>query len=291
MTISRYEVINKVVELKSLTKAGIALNLTQPGVSHAINSLESEWGIPLIRRSRSGVQLTSDGERIIKHIRELLRINDEINQEVAAIKGLEIGTVRVGTFASVASQWLPKIITYFQKSNPNIEIELFEGDYKKIEQWLLNNEVDCGFLALPASSKSLNVIPLKKDPMVCIVSNQNPLHKQKKILFSQIEQEPFIIPREGGDTDVTRIFKKHNIKPNIKYELYEDKAIVSMVENNLGINILSEMVAREESSKDFSILELEVNSYRLIGLATLPTISPATEKFIAHVKTWVEQFS
>ncbi|KAB7707154.1 LysR family transcriptional regulator [Bacillus aerolatus] len=291
MTISRYEVFSRVVELKSLTKAGIELNLTQPGVSHAINSLETEWGIPLITRSRSGVQLTNDGARILKHIRELLRVNEEINQEVAAIKGIEVGTVKIGTFASAASQWLPKIITFFQKSNPNIEIKLFEGDYKSIEQWLLNNEVDCGFIVLPSLSKSLKVIPLKEDPMVCIVSNQHPLHKQDKITFRQIEKEPFIIPKEGGDTDVTRIFKEHNIKPNIKYELYEDKAIVSMVENNLGISILSEMVALDESSKDFSILDLEVDSYRLIGLATTSSVSPATEKFIECVKSWVKQFA
>lgn len=290
MTISRYEVFNKVVELKSLTKAGNALNLTQPGITHAINSLETEWGIPLIKRSRSGVQLTNDGARIIKHIRELLRINEEINQEVAAIKGIEIGTVKVGTFASVASQWLPKIITIFQKTYPNIEIELFEGNYKNIEQWLLNNEVDCGFLALPSSSKSLKAIPLKKDPMVCIVSKQNPLHKQKVISFSQIEKEPFIIPGEGGDTDVIRIFKEHNIKPNIKYELFGDKAIVSMVEDNLGISITSEM-ALDGYSKDVSILQLEVDSYRSIGLVTTTTVSPATKKFIECVRNWVEQFS
>ncbi|MFJ7977019.1 LysR family transcriptional regulator [Peribacillus sp. JNUCC 23] len=291
MTISRYEVISRVVELKSLTKAANSLNLTQPGVSHAINSLETEWGIPLITRSRSGVQLTSDGARIIKHIRELLQINEEIKQEVAAIKGMEVGTVKVGTFASVASQWLPKIITFFQQSYPNIEIKLFEGDYKTIEHWLVNNEVDCGFLVLPALSKSLEVIPLKKDPMVCIVSNQNPLHKQKKITFNQIENEPFIIPKEGGDTDVTRIFKEHTIKPAIKYELYEDNAIISMVENNLGISILSEMVALNNSSNDFSILNLEIDSYRIIGLATTSTTSPATEKFIECVKVWVEQFT
>jgi LysR family transcriptional activator of glutamate synthase operon len=289
MTISRYEIFHKVIELKSFTKAGDALNLTQPGISHAIKSLETEWGIPLITRSRSDVQLTGDGERIIRHIRELLRVNGEIEQEVAAIKGLEVGTVKVGTFASVASQWLPKIIKSFQKDNPNIDIKLFQGDYQDIENALLNNEIDCGFLVLPSLSKSLHVIPLKKDPMVCIVSTQNPLHEQKTISFSQIEKEPFIIPSEGGDIDVTRIFKKHHIKPNIKYELFEDKAIISMVKNDLGISILSEM-ALSGYSEGVSVLDLEVASHRLIGLATTSTISPATEKFIEYIKTWVGQF-
>ncbi|OVE34290.1 hypothetical protein CCZ20_27370 [Priestia aryabhattai] len=290
MTIARYEVFDKIVELKSLTKAGNALNLTQPGVSHAINSLEKEWGIPLIKRSRSSIQLTNDGERILKHIRELLKINQEINQEVAAIKGMEIGTVKVGTFASVASQWLPKIITFFQKDNPNIEVELYEGNYKYIEHSLLNNAIDCGFLALPSESKSLKETFLKKDPIVCIVSKKNPLHEQKVISFSQIEKEPFIIPRAGGDSDATKIFKEHKIKPSIKYELFEDKAIISMVENNLGISIISEM-ALNGHNNGISVLNLEVESYRSIGIVTTTTVSPATKKFIEYVRVWVEKFS
>ncbi|AZU64448.1 LysR family transcriptional regulator [Neobacillus mesonae] len=289
MTISRYEVFAKVVELKSFSKAAVMLNLTQPGISHAINSLESEWGIPLILRSRSGVELTADGARILKHVRELLRINEEINQEVSAINGLEVGTVKVGTFSSVAAQWLPNIITFFQNDNPKIEVEIFQGDYKSIENWLLDNVIDCGFLALPSSSNSLKSIPLKKDPMVCIVSKQNPLHKQKRIMFHQIEKESFIIPREGGNIDVTRIFKKYNVKPKIKYELFDDNAIASMVENNHGISILSEMTLRGFSN-NVSILSLEEDSFRLIGLATSQSISPATEKFIQYVKSWVDQF-
>ncbi len=288
MTISRYEIFDKVIELKSFTKAAEALNLTQPGISHAIKSLETEWGIPLITRSRSDIQLTSDGERIIWYIRDLLRVHEEIEQEVAAIKGLEVGTVKVGTFTSVASHWLPKIIKLFQKENPNIDIKLLLGSHQEIENALLNNEIDCGIIALPALSKTLNVIPLKEDSMLCIVSKENPLHRQKKIRFSQIENEPFIMLSEGGDIDVTRIFNQHQIRPTIKYELDEDKAIISMVRDNLGISILSEM-ALSGYSKEISILELEVASHRLIGLATTSTVSPATKKFIEKVKTWVKQ--
>ncbi|MFC5591466.1 LysR family transcriptional regulator [Sporosarcina soli] len=288
MTISRYEIFDKVIELKSFTKAADALSLTQPGISHAIKSLETEWGIPLITRSRSDIQLTSDGERIIWYIRDLLRIHEEIEQEVAAIKGLEVGTVKVGTFTSVASHWLPKIIKLFQNENPNIDIKLLLGSHQEIENALLNNEIDCGIIALPTLSKTLNVMPLKEDSMLCIVSKENPLHKQKKILFSQIEKEPFIILSEGGDIDVMRIFNQHHIRPTIKYELDQDKAIISMVRDDLGISILSEM-ALSGYSEVISVLELEVASHRLIGLATTSTVSPATKKFIEMVKTWVEE--
>lgn len=288
MTLSRYEVLSKVVELESLTKAATALNLTQPGISHAINSLESEWGISLLKRGRGGVQVTNEGKRMMKHIQELLQINEKIKQETAAIKGLEIGEVRIGAFASVVSQWLPEIIRNFQKDYPAIDIHLHEGVYQNIEQWIINGAVDCGFVTIPTIYDSLNVTPLGKDRLLCIISDKHPLRNQNNIRFHQIEKEPFIMPSKGGDADVTRIFKKYHVTPSIKFKLVENQAIISMVENNLGISILAEMVLKGISN-NIRILSLEQDCYRSIGIATNGNMSPATEKFISYVQAWINE--
>ena len=108
--IAKYEVFRTVVESGSLTKAADLLHMTQSGVSHAISSLETELGIALLTRDRSGITLTADGELVLQRIREVLTANERLNQQVAAIKGLEIGTVRIGTFTSVSAQWLPGVI-------------------------------------------------------------------------------------------------------------------------------------------------------------------------------------
>lgn len=110
LSLAKYEIFSTVVELGSLTKAGDTLGLTQSAVSHAISSLESEWGFSILNRGRSGIQLTSNGERILKYIREILMWNEEMNQEIANINGLEVGTVRIGTISSVSIHWLPEIM-------------------------------------------------------------------------------------------------------------------------------------------------------------------------------------
>lgn len=285
MTLSRFEVFYTVVESGSLTKAGEILNLTQSGISHAITSLETELGFSLLTRGRSGICLTSNGERILAYIRDILILNDRMKQEAAAINGVEVGIVRIGTFTSVTTQWLPHIIKQFQDDHPGIVLKLFEGDYSTLEQWISNGEIDCGFLTLP-TPKSFEFLPLKKDRMLCILSDQHPFHNQDKVSFKQIEAESLIMPKEGWDNEINQVFKENNIKPNVKFEVSDDQAIMAMVQNNLGISIRPEMTLSHVPN-NVRILNLEKESFRFIGIATKPNISPATKKFIDCVHSWL----
>ncbi|WP_327196544.1 LysR family transcriptional regulator [Paenibacillus vortex] len=81
---NKFKVLMKVVELGSLTKAAEAMGFTQSGVSHMINSLEDEFGFTLLIRSRSGTKLTTNGEEIVKTIREILKWNEHLDQKVAS---------------------------------------------------------------------------------------------------------------------------------------------------------------------------------------------------------------
>lgn len=284
MSLVKYEIFNAVVELGSLTKAGETLGLTQSAVSHAISSLESEWGFSILNRGRSGIQLTSNGEYVLKYIREMLKWKEEMDQGIAKINGVEIGTVRIGTFSSVSVQWLPEILKKFTEDHPLIEIKMFEGDYDEIEHWIATGMVDFGFVSLP-TSQHFEVIPLKKDPMLCIVHNEHPLAEQNEIDISLIKEEPFIISKKGSDNDLRRIVKEHHIKPNIKFELFDDQAIISMVQNRMGISILPEMVLYRVPD-NIKTIRLKGDNYRTIGIAatSYKSLAPATKKFIDYLK-------
>ncbi|GAE34010.1 LysR family transcriptional regulator [Halalkalibacter akibai] len=287
MSLAKYEIFSKVVELGSLTKAGEKMNLTQSAVSHAINSLESEFGFSLLNRGRTGLSLTVNGERILEYIREILQVNERMIQEAAAVKGLEIGTVRIGTFTSVSSQWLPGIFKEFKSAYPGITIELYEGDYEEIENWIVSGEIDCGFVS-KMKTDILEVISLRTEKLLCIIPTDHPLVNQDKILFKQIEQEPFIMPRYGGYHDVKRFFKENDVKVDAIYELVDDYAIISMVENHLGISVLPQMLL-SNLPEGVSCLDLEMDCHRTIGIAANYNMSPATRSFIDGVVDWIRR--
>jgi len=287
MSLTKYEVLSKVVELGSLTKAAEWLGYTQSGVSHTVNSLEAEFGFALLVRSRSGLRLTAAGEQVMPLIREVLRANARLLEEVASVHGLEVGTVRIGTFTSVSVHWLPGMIKQFQADYPQIRFELMEGDYQEIEEWIQSGVVDCGFVTLPVK-EHLQTFPLKMDRMLCLLPFDHPLAVHNTIEFAQMKEEPFIKPKEGSDYDVQRILDKAQFRPQVKFEAGDDYAIIAMVENGLGISILPELVLQGRDHK-VKLLELAEPSHRHLGIAVpaMKSISPATERFIGHVQVWL----
>lgn len=98
MTITQLTVFLKIAETGSFTKADEELYMSQPAVSRAILSLESELDITLIIRDRkNGIIFTDVGKRMLIHIREILKGLEQMKQEAAAEKCLEVGTIRIGT--------------------------------------------------------------------------------------------------------------------------------------------------------------------------------------------------
>ncbi|MBW4080811.1 LysR family transcriptional regulator [Paenibacillus sp. S150] len=289
MSISKYEVFLKVVELGSLTRAAEVLGFTQSGISHAISSLETEFGFTLLVRNRAGVKLTVNGEQVVQPIREIMKWNEQLKQQIADIHGLETGTVTIGTFTSVSVHWLPGMIKQFRKEYPYIEFKLMEGGYLEIEQWIEAGVIDCGFLSLPTREK-FEVFPLKRDRMLAILSKEHPLSRAPYMPLAQIAYEDFIIPKAGSDYDVRRVLDKAAIKPNIKFSAGDDYAIIAMVENGLGISILPELVIQRQNH-NVATLELEERSFRSLGIAvqSLKYASPATKRFLKHVQSWFKE--
>ena len=115
MNILKYMAFIKTVEYGSFTKAAEMLNYSQSGISRMINDLEKEWKITLLERNRSGVRLTSDGSRLLPYAKSLCREYQKLQMQVEDLHGLQSGIIRIGTFSSVATHWLPNIIRAFQK--------------------------------------------------------------------------------------------------------------------------------------------------------------------------------
>ncbi|GEN89090.1 LysR family transcriptional regulator [Oceanobacillus sojae] len=289
MTLARYEIFRSIVETGGFFKAANVLGLTQSAVSHAISSLESEFGFTLLTRGRSGVKLTNNGEKMLLHVHRILNSYEQMMQEAAEIEGVKTGIVRIGTFPSVSINWLPKIIKEFKQQYPHIEVKLLEGDYDDINKWILNGSVDFGFLSLPADN-IFDTIPLKKDRILCVMSNQHPLSNQKTITFEQLKEAQLIMPKTNIDKDVRDILKENNITLSIGYEMEEDQAIIAMVQNNLGISILPELILYR-LPEDIRIRSLEKEYYRTIGMAvqSLEKAAPATRVFMETVQEWIEE--
>jgi len=124
MSLYAYKIFDAVVKHQSFVRAAESISLTPSAVSRSIASLESNLGFLLFIRSRKGVKLTSEGETLIVYVRSILNGEEQLQQVAAQINGLEKGTVVLGTFSSVCSNWIPNIVKLFRIVFPNIQINI-----------------------------------------------------------------------------------------------------------------------------------------------------------------------
>ena len=157
-----------------------------------IADLESELALSLLERDRNGVALTSDGEMLLPCARDVVNGCRKLMMQADSLKGLRSGMIRIGTFSSTATHWLPNIIREFQKDYPAIDYELLLGDYEEIEKWVSEGRVDCGFTRLPAPA-DLEAVPLEEDPFMAIVPEGHPLASEKEFDAAWFEREPFLL--------------------------------------------------------------------------------------------------
>ncbi|CQR73745.1 LysR family transcriptional regulator [Sporomusa ovata] len=283
MNIRKYMAFIKTVEYASFTKAAEAMNYTQSGVSRMIRDLEIEWGISLLERGRSGVELTSDGLKLLPMLQRICNDHEMLMSLVDSLHDMYSGLIRIGTFSSVATHWLPNMIKIFQQDYPKIEFELLLGDYTEIENWIHEGRVDFGFLRLPANIK-LETVPLENDRLLVILPENHPFANCDKFPIKELENNVFLLLEKGAKAEISAIFEQNHITPQVNFTTWDDYAIMSMVESGLGISILPELILQRIPYHIIS-KELEIPAYRSIGVAmrNQSSLSLAARRFLEYL--------
>jgi DNA-binding transcriptional LysR family regulator len=249
-----------------------------------IGDLEKEWKVALLDRDRNGVSLTSDGQMLIPYAKDVVRDYRRLQTQVDELGGLKAGMIRIGTFSSVATHWLPNIIKEYQKDYPNIDYELLLGDYEEIEQWIREGRVDCGFMKLPAGT-DLESIFLEQDPYMAVLPKGHPLAGAEKFPVRDFAKEPFLLLEHGKKEEVSEYLMQQGVAADIRFTTWDDYAIMSMVESGLGISILPKLILRRVPYK-IAAVPLSVPLNRSIGLVlkSSRSASLAARKFLDYLK-------
>lgn len=281
--IQKYIAFVQTAESGSFTKAAAQLSYAQSSVSKMVQDLEREWKLPLLERTHSGVRLTSSGRELLPYAQALIADHRRLLSHVGELNGLQTGSIRIATFASVAIHWLPELFAKFQRDYPGIEYEMLLGDYDEIEAWLRSGRVDIGFLSLPAPS-GLDAVFLQNDAYLVVFPEGHPFAQETAIDIHALEGQPFLLLEHGGRTEVTRLLETHRVHPDIRFTTWEDFAIMSMVEKGLGVSILPEIILQRIPYRILS-RPLKQPFYRKIGLALKDrdTLSPAARKFLTYL--------
>lgn len=288
MDINKYILFVDVAETKNFTKSGERLGYTQPGVSHILKGMENELGFPLFLRTTQGVSLTPNAEAILPIVRELLSVNEQLDQTVASINGIKTGHLTIASFASISRNLLPAVLFSFRTNYPGIDIELLEGGTDDIVHWVNESIADFGLLS-KRHTTGLEWIPLFTDPLMAILPKHYLSEEDRSFPIIKMADVPFIMSADGTDYDIHYALKDSNIVPNESFSSTDDLAIVSMVANNLGFSILPQLVI-EGVENQITAVPLEPFYSRELGIGyrSKNTLAPAARLFIQTLRESLE---
>ena len=243
-TIQKYQALVETVRAGSISAAARRLSYSQSGVSRMIADLERDWGISLLERGRKGVRLTADGQQVMPFVEAVCEDQRRLRERVAEVVGAQTGLIVIGTFSSVATHLIPPAIERFTREHPGIEYELRMGDYSEIESWVADGLVDFGFLPYPPQEprEDLAREVVATDELMAVVPQGHELAAREAISLAELAAEPFILLERGSDNEISPLFETAGLSLTVCLSTWDDYAIMSMVENGLGVSILPNLI-------------------------------------------------
>ncbi|MEO0758058.1 MAG: LysR family transcriptional regulator [Cyanobacteria bacterium J06648_16] len=273
MNISQLEVLAAVVEHGTFSDAAIHLDISQSAVSRAVASLERELGVPLLSRGRFGAALTPVGERVLKHVHQMLSLKDQIDYEINLEKGLYHSRLRIASFRSAATHLLPANIARFRQLFPHVDVSLIELDPSGVEQSLREGQTDMGLLPLPRSDE-FKTWEIAQDEYVVLLPKVSP-SPPLRLSWEDLSAYSFILLNYAECTSAVRDhWAQWQQSFEVAYVIKEDSTIVSMVAQGLGAAVLPKLAAMPIPD-GVHVRLLPQRLKRSIGVAVLANTRPA----------------
>lgn len=290
MESKKLEALLMAVDLGSFTKAAEVLGYTQSGLTHMMNSLEKEVGFTLLERGRSGVRLTEEGERIAPAVREFLQANARLDSVIEQVASSRTEIIRVSAYASIAMHWLPGIIQRFREECPDVDVDIRMADHVDVPYELLAQGKMDAILVSPQDEGQYEWVHLADDPMFAVLPRDFDTQGMTAFPLAAFEARDFIMPSQGFDKDIMRIFNRIGVKPHILPTWVDDPTVISMVSHGLGVSMMTDLTVRGRTD-GVKLLPVEPASSRELGLAvrSLDAASDGLRHFIDCTKRVVAE--
>jgi DNA-binding transcriptional LysR family regulator len=290
MQIESLKVFCDLVEMESFTKAAQSNNITQSAVSQQIGALERAFKSLLIERSKKRFRLTREGQALYEYGKQITQTYDSLNSKMQELKDIISGTIRVATIYSIGLHDLPPYIKRFTQHYPTVKIQVEYRRANQVYEDVLSNVVDLGLIAYPAKDSKLEIIPLRKEPLVLICHPQHPFARQKTVKLKSLAQEKVI----GFEPDIPtrkaldKIMKEHGVEVKHVMEFDNVETVKRAVEIDAGISIVPLGTINQEISKQtLTAVPIEDGDF-FRPLAAIykknKVLSPAMKQFLGILK-------
>lgn len=243
-------IVHAVAEHGSLTAAGAALGYSQPAVSQQLRRFEERSGVALVERVGRGIRLTEAGRALARHARGVTTSLEAAAGELAELRGLRAGRVRLAAFPSASATLVPRVIAGLAARHPGIEVTYVEAEPPEAVRAVRENRADVAItFSYPGdrddphrmSARGLEVRPFGTERIRVVMPADDPLADAAELALDQLADRAWIAgcPRCRGH--LLELAHTAGFVPRIVFETDNFVAVEGMVAQGLGVALLPEL--------------------------------------------------
>lgn len=182
----------KVADTGSFSKASRAAHIAQSALSSRIGELESELGVQLLHRKRSGVELTEHGHVFYRHAQRIVRQLDDLPGVVRQVGEEITGRVAVGLPASSALRFASALLDEAAQQYPGIALELFDEPSGNLRRGVDSGRLDLAIMVTEEDARLMDAVPLMEEELFFVASASTVL--PNKMPIAQVARQRMALP-------------------------------------------------------------------------------------------------
>ena len=264
MDVRRLQAFAKVYDLRSFSKAGEEMLLSQPTISAHVMALEEELGTQLFDRLGRTILPTQAGNVLYRYCTAIFSQLDHARAEILALSKRVAGELIIGGSTIPAQYIIPRLVARFLSNYPEVRIEVRGGDTSEIIAMVLGGAVHVGIVGAPAPQSEIISRPILQDELVVIApAALAAASATAGDLTARLLAVPWVMREPGSGTQLAleQALTRADIDVRdlrVVLQVHSSVAILECVEAGLGVAAISRMAAANYLERgDISILPTE----------------------------------
>ncbi|MBD2565174.1 LysR substrate-binding domain-containing protein [Nostoc sp. UIC 10607] len=254
MTLEQLRIFLAVAEMLHFTRAAEALYITQPAVSAAIQTLETEYGVRLFHRIGRHIEITDAGKLLQGEAQKILDHVQLTERGLKELNNLQRGELKIGASLTVGNYWLPEKISQFKQLYPGIFINCQLGNAEEICEGTAVGMYDLGLVTgdiKPSLQQSLEQDEVGSDRLQIVVGKSHPWYQSAEIYLDELFSTSWVMRESGSGAQqmFEQALQSWGIEPSnldVVLNLNTSEMVKAVVESGVGAAALPESMVKKE---------------------------------------------
>lgn len=239
-TLRQLRVFITVARVKSFSRAGETVGLSQSAVSHSVKELEQQTGVRLLDRTTREVALTEAGQQLASRLERVLDELHSTLREAGQVGTQLTGKVRIAASQTISAHLIPQCIAESNRCYPQIDFMLHDRPQQWVLESIRQGEVDFGIVIDPGAVNDLQCETILSEPFLLLCRQDHPFALREHITWQELQSERLVLQdyASGSRPLIDAALASLAVSANIVQEIGHPATLFPMVEAGIGISVL-----------------------------------------------------